>query len=160
MIIGFLVALVLFAPLSYAVARGVMRYSQQSNSPLWGVLFQFLGQLFALSLLSFALLAVASVMGFSASIAADALVSSVKTNAQPGVVTALGALVVAIWGFVGVLTGPACAFVAAKIIGVVALIVALVKVDQEQASTWLPVFAAGATVFAMWPFSAYLTFGL
>ncbi len=160
MVIGFLLALVLFAPLSYAVARGVVRYSQQSNSPLLGVLFQFLGQIFALSLLSFALLAAASVMGFSASIAADALISTAKTNAQPGVVTVLGSLVVAIWGFIGVLTGPACAFLAAKIIGVVSLVVTLIKVDQEQTSTWLPVFAAGATIFAMWPFTAYLTFGL
>ena len=160
MVIGFLLALVLFAPLSYAVTRGVTRYSQASNSPLLGVLFQFLGQLGALSLLSFAMMAAASVMGFSATLAADALISTVAKDAQPGVVTALGGLQVAIWGFVGVMAGPTCAFLASKIIGIVALVAALVKVEESKVLTWLPVVAAGTALFTMWPFTAYLTFGL
>ena len=160
MFIGFLVALVLFAPLSYAVTRGVVRYSQQSNSPYWGVLYLFLAQLMALSLLGFALLAIASVLGFSASIAADAALSTMATNAQPGVVTALGALVVGIWGFIGILTGPACAFLAAKIVAIVALVGTLARADEDLVSTWIPVFAAGTALFTMWPFTAYLTFGL
>lgn len=160
MVIGFLVALVLFAPLSYAITRGVTRHSQRSNSPVLGALLLFVGQLVGLSLLSFALLAAASLMGFSASLAADALVSTASSQAQPGVVTVLGGLFVAVWGFIGAMAGPACAFVSAKIMGIVALIAALTKIDGEQVLTWLPLFAAGAAVFTMWPFTAYLTFGL
>ena len=160
MVIGFLVALVLFAPLSYAVTRAVLRYAQQSNSPYLGILFLFVGQLFAHSLLSFALLAAASVMGFSASLAADALVSTVSSQAQPGVVTLLGSFVVAIWGFIGAMAGPACAFVVAKVVGIVGLVAVLTKIEQEQVLAWFPVLAAGIAVFTMWPFTAYLTFGL
>ncbi len=159
MIIGFLLALFLFAPLAYLVARGVVAHSQRAGSPLMGVLFLFLGLLVALSLLSFALMAAASMFGFSATLAVSALLGN-TTSAHPGVVTMVGGLLVTLYGMVGVLTGPTCAFVAAKISALVGLVLVLAKVESRKLEVWLPVTAAGVTLFTMWPFTAYLTFGL
>lgn len=159
MIIGFLLALLLFAPLAYLVTRGAVAHSQRAGSPLLGVLFVFLGLLLALSVLSFALMAAASVFGFSATIAVSALLSN-TTSAHPGVMTMIGGLLVTLFGVVGVLTGPTCAFVAAKISAVVGLVLVLVKVDPNKLEIWLPLTAAGVALFTMWPFTAYLTLGL
>jgi hypothetical protein len=159
MLIGFSLALFLFAPLAYFVTRGVVSHSYQGERPLLGVVFLFLALLGGLSLLSVALLAAGSMMGFSGAVALEAL-AHLFPHTQPGIITAIGGIVIAVWGFIGLFTGPACAFIAAKITALIALVTALVKVDESNATTWMPVAAAGVALFALWPFTAYLTLGL
>lgn len=159
MIVGFLVALLLFAPLSYLVTRGIITQSHRSERPFLGILFLFLGLLAALSLLSFALLAAASIFGMTAAVGID-VASTSNDMTRAGAVTAVGGLLMMLYSTIGIFTGPACAFIVAKIMAIVGLVAALVKIEQTPSVTWLPVVAAGVTVFCMWPFTAYLTLGL
>jgi hypothetical protein len=159
MFIGFFLALVLFGPMAYFLTRSVIGHAHQSGRPVLGALFLFLALLFGLSLLSVAMMAVGSMLGFSLTLGLEALVSGL-TNAQPGMVTAIGALIIGIFNMVTIFVGPACAFLTAKIMGIVALIAGLVKVDEKTSVTWIPVGAAVLATWCMWPFTACLTFGL
>lgn len=159
MVIGFLLALVFFGSLSYVLTRGVISHAYQSGRPIAGSLFVFLALLGGLCLLSFALMAAGSMLGFSLTLGVEALVSGF-THAQPGVVTAIGALVIGILNIVSVLVGPAGALVTAKIVGIIALITGALKLDEKLAVTWLPVVAAVTATWCMWPFTACLTLGL
>lgn len=159
MIIGFLLALVFFGSLSYFLTRAVISSAYRSGRPMMGALFAFLALLGGLCLLSFALMAAGSMLGFSLALGLEALVSGL-THAQPGVVTAIAALVIGILNIFSVLVGPAGAFITAKIVGITALITGALKVEEKQAVTWLPVLAAVTATWCMWPFTACLSLGL
>jgi hypothetical protein len=158
MFFGFLLALVLFGSLSYFVTRGVISHAYQSGRLLLGALFLFLALLAALSLLSFGLMAVASMFGISITLGLEAL--GRWFNAHPGVITAIGAVLIGIFNLVTVLVGPTCAFLVAKVMGLLALFTGLFKLDEKLALTWLPVTAALVATWLMWPFTACLTIGL
>jgi hypothetical protein len=159
MVIGFLLALVFFGSLSYFLTRGVISHAHQSGRPFLGAFFLFLALLGGLSLLSFASMAVASMLGFSLTLGLEAIVSGF-TNAQPGVVTAIGTVLIFIFNLVSVFIGPAGAFVTAKIMGVIALIAGAAKIDEKLSVTYMPLVAVFVTTWCMWPFTACLTFGL
>ncbi len=159
MIIGFCLSLVLFGSLSYVLTRGVVAHAQRTESPILGAFLLFLALLGGLSLLSFALMAAGSMLGFSIGVGIDAMLSSL-THLQPGVVTAGAALLIGILNVVSIFVGPTCAFITAKIMAIVALIAGLVKLDEKNAVTWLPVGAAAVATWCMWPFTACLTLGL
>lgn len=159
MFLGFLLALVVFGSISYFLTRAVVQHSQQSGRPILGAFCLFLALLLGLSFVSFVLMAAASMLGFSLTLGLEALISGL-TNAQPGMVTAIGAILIAIFNLVSVAVGPAGAFVTAQVLGVVALIAGLVRLDEERAVTWIPLGAALVATWCMWPFTACLTLGL
>lgn len=159
MVIGFCLSLALFGTLSYVLTRGVIAHAQRTESPVLGAFLLFLALLGGLSLLSFAMMAAGSMLGFSLGMGIDALISS-TTNLQPGVITSITAMLIGILNVVSIFVGPTCAFITAKIMAIVALITGLVKVEEKHAVTWLPVAAAAVATWCMWPFTACLTVGL
>lgn len=159
MFIGFFLSLVVFGTLAYFLTRGVLGHAYQSERLLLGALFLFLALLIGLTLGSFALMAAGSMLGMSLTLGVEALVSS-TTNAQPGLVTAIGALLIAVLNLVSIFIGPAGAFVTAKVAGFAALITGLTKLDEKLCLTWMPIAVAVLATWFMWPFTACLTLGL
>lgn len=159
MIFGSLLSVFLFAPLSYLLTRMSVRFGYRSGNRWIVVPVVFGALLVGLSLLALAMVAAASVLGFSVALAGDALASTADLT-HPGVISALGALVMGLWGILGFLSGPAAAFVAAKVTTVISLIAALTKMEEEQAVQLLPLLGALAGGICMWPFTTFLTLGL
>lgn len=158
MFIGFLLALVFFGSISYFLTRGVISHAYHSGRPILGALFLFLALLAGLSLVSFAMLAAGSMFGISLTLGLEAV--GRWFNAHPGVITSIGALLIGFLNLVALLVGPACAFLVAKIMGLVALVTGLCKLEEKLAVTWLPLGAAAVATWFMWPFTACLTLGL
>lgn len=159
MFIGFLISLVCCGPLAYYLTHVAVKWEFESKHPFWGALVLFLAQLIGLSLVSTGLLLVWTFMGFSGSLALGAI-SHAFDIAHPGLVAAIGSIIVAAWGFFGFLAGPASAFVVAKIMGITNLVTSLCKLDEKRSLSYLPIASAVVATFTMWPFTAFLTFGL
>jgi hypothetical protein len=158
MFIGFLLALVFFGTLSYFVTRGVISHAYQTGRPILGALFLFIALVGGLSLLSLAMMAAGSMLGLSVTLGLEAL--GRWFNAHPGLITAIGALVIGLLNLVTFFVGPTCAFFVAKVMGILSLVTGLCKLDEKLAVTWLPVVAAVTATWFMWPFTACLTLGL
>lgn len=160
MIIGFLAALLLFAPMGFFVTKGVTNHTQQTERPFLGVFYLFLALLGGLSLLSLAMTAAWSMLGLMASAGAGAVTATATDAHAGGAVAGVGGILVTVFGVLGAFIGPACAFVVAKIMAIVGLIAAFVKPNDRTVATYLPFVAAGVALFSMWPFTAYLTLGM
>ncbi len=159
MIIAVLLAILVFGPIGYFLARMVVHSSLDNDRPYLGLVYLFLTLAGALSLLSFLALGGLVLFGFSMGATAD-LAASRLAEVQFGYLTGLVAVLVGLWGVIGIFTGPACAFSSATVATIAALIFTLAKVDDYNTRRWLPVVVAGIVAFNMWPFAAYLTFGL
>lgn len=159
MILGFFLSFIIFGGFAFITSRlGLSAGLDKENRILAG-LFYFLAPLFALSLLSVAVVAAYSVMGFSLSAIAEITFAKMGAGTS-GLVVTLGSILTAILALTAFLAGPATAFVGAKFSTIVAAVFLLVQRDADFNRTWLPWVAFACYGFFMWPFAALLTFGL
>lgn len=159
MLIGLLLSLTLAAPVTYFLTRYSLSYAQRTDHPYLGIVVLAFAVLFGLSALSALMVGIGMAFGFSGAVAAAALTHMLDLT-HPGLIAGIGSLIVTIWGAIGLLTGPACAFVTAKLLAIINLIIVLCKLDHDKSLTYLPIIGAAIAFFCMWPFTACLTLGL
>lgn len=158
MFFGSLLSLILFTPLSYIITRMSVRFGYRSDKSWVAIPVVFLSLLIGLSLLALAIVAAISATGTVVAVAGDAVASSADVS-HPGVISAIGALVMGLWGLLGIMTGPAAAFVAAKVTTILTLIAVVARMEEDQVVLWLPIAGAIVGGVCMWPFTTFLTLG-
>jgi hypothetical protein len=159
MIIGCLTSFLIFGGLAYFITRMSLNLGYERDNRFLATLFYFLIPTIALSVITCLVIAAYSVMGFSVSLAVEAIASSLDFGSS-GALVVIGSILTAIFGITAFAAGPATAFTAAQVSTVIAIVVMLAKNDREFSMTWLPRVALVTYGFCMWPFAAILTFGL
>lgn len=159
MIFGTLISFLVFGGLAFLLSRACFNSGIDRDNRFLAVLFYFLGPLFFLSLLTLVIVGVYAMLGFTMSALVEGVALHFKANSS-GLFVVLGSILTAVFGIAAIATGPATAFTASQVSGVIAVVMVLVQKDVEFCKTWLPRVAFAVYGFCMWPFAAMLTFGL
>lgn len=159
MILGTLISFLIFGGIAYFLSRACFNAGIDRDNKILAVLFYFLGPLVFLSILSLVIVGVYAMLGFTMSALVEGVAHYFKANSS-GAFVVLGSILTAIFGIAAIGTGPATAFTASQVSGVVAIVAVIVSKDNELCKTWLPRVAFAVYGFCMWPFAALLTFGL
>lgn len=159
MFIGCLISFVIFGGLAFFTSKIGLNAGYEKESKFLALLFYFLAPLLTLSLLSCALVAAYSLLGVSLSAGIEAI-STAFDFGSSGLLFVFGSIITAVLGFAAIAAGPATAFTASQVSGVLAAILIFASKDESLCKTWLPRAAVAIYGFCMWPFTAILTLGL
>lgn len=159
MLFGTLISFIVFGGIAFFLSKACFSAGIERDNRFLAVLFYFLGPLITLSIITCLVVGLYSVLGFSMSLAAEGVAQYFEANSS-GLFVVLGSIVTAVIGIAAIAAGPASAFTASQVSGVIAIIMVVVSRDPELCKKWLPWVAFGAYGFCMWPFAAILTFGL
>jgi hypothetical protein len=159
MFLGTLISFFIFGLVAFFLSRACFAAGVERDNKFLAILFYFLGPLIAVSVICCVIVGVYSLLGFSMSLAAEGVAQHFQANSS-GLFVVVGSIITAIIGIAAIAAGPASAFTASQVSGVIAIVMLVVSRDTELCKKWLPWVALVAYGVCMWPFAAILTFGL
>lgn len=159
MLIGGLISFCVFGGTAYWLGKLSLNHGLDKDNRALAAFFYFLTPMMLLSLISVLIVVAYGFMGFSVSVAAEALARSLNYNSS-GLLVLVGTVLTAIVGIAAIGAGPATAFTASQVSTVITAILLVASPDRGIAKKWAPWVAFAVYGFCMWPFAAMLTFGL